>query len=428
MIRKKSLVVGLDIGTAKTTACVGSLDTLGRVEIHNATMVKTRGIDRGVITDMGEVSRCIEEVIKKTEYKLKESVKGKSPIRKKNIKIHSVYTSIGGEHILGANTRGMLNLSNRPVEITRKDTLRAVDSAKYMSTSIDREILHALAQEFIVDGYKRIRDPMGIYGTRLGVNLHVISGGASFVTNIVKSINRAGYDVEGVVYSGLASSMSTLTEPDKQAGVILLELGAGTVNIMFFKENSLQYTNVIPMGGIDISNEICRSLRVDFAQAEELKMQYKSTCLSDDNDIDFCNDKIIVKKDVSSYESITRRELAIIVEKKLDQILGLVKNDLELAGILPKAKNGIVICGGMSFMDGIIDKIEQITSLPVGMGIMRGFVSSFSGISNIFYSTGIGLIMQVLQEKTQNQDVAYSQDNIFARIMTQARTIYEEYF
>jgi len=428
MINNDSIIAGLDVGSAKTTICLGGVDAQGRIEIQHASMVKTRGMERGIITDLGEVAACIEEVIKKVEIKLQRSDQKNKLWSKKNFKINSVYATISGEHVLGNNTKGMLNLSNRPVEIGRKDMSKAIESAKYLSSSIDREIIHALAQEYVIDGYKRIKDPLGIYATRLGVNLHILTAELSFITNVVKAINRAGIDVEQLAYSGLATSFSTITEQEKQAGVILLELGAGTVNILFFCEGSLQYTSVIPIGGQDITMQISSLLGIDFAQAEELKMQYKSRCDRDNSEQENCDDKIIIKKDAANYESITRKALADIIDKKLDIILGLIKKDIELAGILSRVNCGVVVCGGMSFMDGIIERLEKITKLPVNMGIMRGFVSGSSGMSNIFYATGIGLVMHALNDRKNYNNGVFLTHSFLGKMITKIRNIYEEYF
>ncbi len=427
MAKNDHKVIGLDIGSAKTTVCIGSTDMQGRIEIHNASMVKTRGVDRGVITDLGEVASCVEEAVKKAENKLNSSYRLKQA-KKKNTRINSVFMTVSGEHILGNNTKAMLNLSNRPVEISRRDTQRAIDSAKYLSASIDRDVLHALAQEFIVDGFKRIKNPLGIFGTRLGVNVHIISGGTSYIKNMIKAVNRAGLDVEGVAYSGFATSLSILTEREKNSGVILLEMGAGCVNILFFKEGDLQYTGVIPMGGHDITSEIARKLNIDLPQAEELKLQYRNVFSNYSADEAALEEKIIIKKDASTYESIPRKQMENIIDRKLDELLKLIKKDLELAGIISRVRCGIVICGGMSFMDGIIEKLEKTLNLKVSMGIMRGFVSSSSSLSNMFYSTGIGLIMHALGQKNLDNKKTFSTGNIRSKIMAKIREVYEEYF
>ncbi|MFH2137010.1 MAG: cell division protein FtsA [Candidatus Omnitrophota bacterium] len=427
-MRDQIPVVSLDIGSAKTTVCIGNLDNAGRVEIYTAVMVKTRGLERGIITNLGEVASGIEEALRKAEAKFYTSEHNNLPAIKKNFRIGSVYVTISGEHVLGNNTKAMLSLSNRSVEITHNDSQRAIDSAKSLTTSIDREILHALAQEFVVDGYKRTKEPLGIFGTRLGVNLHIISCGVSFANSLVKAVNRAGFDVDGIVYSGLATSMAILTEEEKQTGVILLELGAGTTNILFFIEGSLQYTSVIPLGGNDITKEISQRLGIDEAQAEQLKMQYKNVCVYSGSNHQECDDKLILKKNSSSYESISRQELALIVDAKLGDLFTLVKKELDLVGITQRAKGGIIISGGMSFMDGIIEKLEEYIKLPVHLGIMRGFVSGFSGLSNSFYATGIGLIMHALNERTTNVRTRCSNKGILGQLLSKLRGVYEEYF
>ena len=299
----------------------------------------------------------------------------------------SVYVTIGGEQVIGNNTKGMLSLSNHPVEITHNDTNRAIDSAKSLTTSIDRQTLHALAQDFIVDGYNRTRQPRGIYGTRLGVNAHIISAGTAFINSLINAVNRAGLDVEGIVYAGLATGFSMITEEEKQSGVIFLELGAGTINVLLFKNGSLQYTSVISMGGNDITLAIAESLGVDLAQAEQLKMQYKSICAYSGGENSTCDDKIIIKKNSSQYESISRHELAEVIEKSLSIIISRIKQDIVSSGIYDRVTAGVVISGGMSFMDGIMEKLEVMLKLPVRLGIMRGFISSFPGLSNSFYAT-----------------------------------------
>jgi len=455
MTKHNSTVIGLDIGSAKTTLCVGALDALDRVEIFNLSMVRTRGMERGVITNLGEVAECVEEVIRKAENKLSSRgrSKSKSNIDKKKIKIHSVCATISGEHIIGNNAKGVLNLSSRPVEISQQDTQRAIDSAKSCVTSIERDILHALAREFIVNGNQRIKNPLGVYGRQLAVNLHIISCDCSFANSLIKAINRAGLDVNGIIYSGLATSLVTLTEPEKQAGVISLELGAGTTNVLFFNEGVLQYTSVIPIGGNDITLEISRRLGIDFFQAEQLKMQYQSAASNYKGSL---TDKIIIKKTPSSYESITREDLVRIIDEKLEQLLGRIKKDLELSGICQKVNPvrehdspaglignnrrlksmafsngvncGIVICGGMAFMDGIIEKLEQTLAMPVRLGIVRGFVSNLSGLNNISHATGIGLIMHILNERKQNYKTTLPAEGIWPPFIAKLRTIYEEYF
>lgn len=182
------------------------------------------------------------------------------------------------------------------------------------------------------------------------------------------------------------------------------------------------------MGGQDITMQISKQLGIDFAQAEELKMQYKSKCSPTSADKETCDDKILIKKNSSDYESITRKELSDIIDKKLAILLKMIKKDIDLAGILSRVNCGVVVCGGMSFMDGIIERLEQITKQPVSIGIMRGFVSSSTGLSNIFYATGIGLVMFVLNQRKHNNQSSFSNNSIVGKAIAKIRNIYEEYF
>ncbi|MBU4304273.1 MAG: cell division protein FtsA [Candidatus Omnitrophica bacterium] len=428
MIKNNSLVTGLDIGSAKTAICAGGLDPEGRVEIYAAVMVKTRGIERGVISDPGEAAGCVEEALKKLEHKLSGTTRCRSLYGRKKAKINSVFLAIGGDHILGNNTKGVYTLSHRATQISRRDRHLAIESAKSLTTAIDREILHAIAQEFVVDGYKKIKDPLGVYGTRLGVRMHIVTAGLPFVTNMINSVNRAGLDVDGVVYSGFAGSMVMLTEHERHSGVIFLECGAGTINILFFNEGALQYTNVIPVGGDDITMRVAERFGVDFAQAEELKMQYKSLSSYLSVKSDWGEDKIIIKKDSARYESITRSELTSVIDEKLKDILSLIKKELELSGLISRANSGIIMSGGMAFMDGIIEKTEEMLGRSVTLGIMRGFISSMEGVGNAFYAGGIGVIMHALKEQKEAVLNIYPQQGILGRLATKVKNVYYEYF
>lgn len=422
-------VVALDIGTAKTTACVGGYDSFGRVEIIAAAMVKTRGFERGVITDIGEVARCIEEVISKIENKVHASgfeAKRATLVRKMNI--NSVYLTVGGEHISGSNTSGMLNLSERPIEIRQRDMQRVKDSVQFLSMTHEREILHILVQDYLVDGSTKTRDPRGIYGVRLGVNLHLLTGSSSWIKSLINATNRAGLDVEGVVFSGLATSAAALSEQEKEMGVVLLEMGAGATNILFFKEGSLHYTKVIAKGGLDITVELAQKLGIDFYQAEQLKMQYHGSFYDKQKDTNTDEDKIIIRKNSSNYQSINRRNVVGLIEAKLGEIINTVTTDLELAGLISKANCGLVVCGGMSCMEGIIEKLEEAMRLPVRLAILRGFVSRISGISNIFYATGMGLILQLLEPRLQSHRSNITEKSFLRLVMAKMRSVYEEYF
>ncbi|MBU2062796.1 MAG: cell division protein FtsA [Candidatus Omnitrophica bacterium] len=421
------LIVGLDIGTNKSTLSTGNFNAAGQVEIMSVSTVKSKGMERGLISNLTDVAGMVEEVVRKAEEKLNSRKGAAKAFEMRKFKISSVYTTIGGEHIIGNNSRSTLNLSNRPVQINRQNISRLIDAAKFSEVSMDKEILHVLEQEFVINGSQRLKNPIGIFGKNLTLNLHVISCDSSQMNTVIKAVNRAGLDVEGVVFSGLATSSCVLSEQEKQNGVILLELGAGVSNVLFFKDGSLFYTSILPQGGSDITEKIAQHFGIDFTQAEQLKMQYRNLYSEYAQNTD---EKIIIKKSSSLYESIKKSELAAIIDGQLNCLFKAITDELNSAQILGKAKEGIVIAGGMAFMDGIIEKLEEISKTKVTLGIMRGFVSNISGISNTAYSTGVGLVMHILNKKVKNSEKSDTiiKWGILSGLITKIKSIYEDYF
>jgi len=417
-----SMVLSLDIGSDRTKLCAGVPVGNDRVEICAAAMVKTKGISKSVVTNSDELTECIEALVKKLEGNKKKLKRFVYVAKNKNIKVNSIYLTIGGEHILTVNSKSALRLSERPVLVSRHDVSRLMDTAKSLQRCVNREIIHLLPQEFMVDGYKRLKDPEGVCGCMLTAKLHTISCEASFMQNLINVVNNAGISVEDVIYSGLAASFSALTKQQKHAGVILLEFGAETVDALFFKEDSLQWTSVIPFGAKDITLEIAENLSVTFMQAEQLKMQYKS--MPDDSMY-----KIIVKKKSADYNTIIPQYLTAVVDKKLFEIMFFIKKELELSGILSKADAGIVISGGMSFMDGFTAKLQEFMGVMVKFGIMRGFVSNLPAAGSNFYAAGIGAVMYAI-DKNRNKPVKMSmrRRDIFRQIVGNVKDMYNDYF
>jgi len=428
MIQHTVPVIGLDIGTAKTVATVGWRHEKYGVEIVGAAMARTRGIERGVLTDANAAAATVEEVLHKVEALLRERRSRQRARDGQVARVPALYVAVGGDHVLGSNAKGMLTLADRPVEVTRKDMRRVIGAGEALALSRNREIVHTLPQEFIVDGHTRSRDPRGMFAGRLGVGLHIISGDGVILKSLMRTVHRAGYDVDGVIYSGIATSQAVVTPEDKQRGTVLLELGAGTVNILFFSDGSLQYSSVLASGGRDITHTLADALGIDRSQAEHLKMQYQSSGEAGSAAAAWGDDKIIIKKENAAYESISRADLARIIDAAVAELLGVIRQDLSRAGIPLRSGAGIVLAGGMTFMDGIMDMVEQALDCPVRLATMRGFVSSQHGISNLFYATSIGTVMYALSQQQEAQPEPAGGPRVVRYVAERLRQWYEDYF
>jgi len=368
-------IAGLDIGTTKTCAVVATATPNG-LDIIGIGEAPSTGLRKGVITDLEETVRSIEAATEKAE-------------RMAGVHISHVYVGVTGEHVQSTNNRGVVAVSGDEREVVPRDVKRVVDASKLINVGADRQIIHALPRHFTVDGHDGVTDPIGMSGARLEVDTHLITGGNSFITNVLKCVHRAGLEPAGIVFEPLASSAATLLAEEKHVGVVLLDIGGGTTDIAVYSGGGAIHTSTIPVGGNILTNDIALGLKTTFADAEQIKRTVASALNDEHGDAEFA----VKTLDGRTIRNITRAQLRSIVAPRILEIFRMAK--AQLAERLPRdvILAEVVLTGGGAHLHGI----EQAAAEFFGMPARVGVPTAIGGLSDTFtrpeYATAVGLVL-----------------------------------
>ncbi|MFW2373002.1 MAG: cell division protein FtsA [Gammaproteobacteria bacterium] len=371
----KNLIVGLDIGTSKVVAIVGEITTSGEIEIIGLGSHPSRGMKKGVVVNIESTVQSIQRAIEEAELMA-------------GCQINAVYAGIAGSHIKSINSHGIVAIKDR--EVSDSDLDRVIDAARAVAIPADQRILHILPQEFIVDDQEGIREPIGMSGVRLEAKVHLVTGAVGAAQNIIKCVRRCGLEVDDIILEQLASSYSVLTEDEKELGVCLVDIGGGTTDIAVFSEGAIRHTAVIPIAGDQVTNDIAVALRTPTQYADDIKIKYACALRQLANP-----EETIEVPSVGDRppRKLSRQTLAEVVEPRYDELLGLVYAELRKHGFEDMIAAGVVLTGGSSKMEGVVDLAEEIFHMPVRLG-MPQFVSGLSDVvSNPIYATGVGLLL-----------------------------------
>lgn len=375
MAKRDHIVVGLDIGTTKICAIVAEVTEEGAVNVVGVGSSPSRGLRKGVVVNIESTVESIKKAVEEAELMAA-------------VQINSVYTGIAGSHIAGENSRGVVALKKQ--EVTRLDVQRAVETARSVAVlPSDRRILHVLPREFMVDDQDGIREPLGMSGSRLEVDVHIITGAVTSAQNIIKSVNRAGLDVVDMVLQPLASSEAVLTPEERELGVAMVDLGGGTTDLAIFAEGSIRHTAVLPIGGQHLTTDLAIGLRTPQAEAERLKIRKGVALVELVKD-----DEMVEVPGVGDRPARTlcRKLLAEIIEPRVEEMFDLVRREIMRTGYEGILAAGVVITGGTSMLEGILEAAERVLDLPVRRGIPNGVGGLRDIVSNPMYATGVGLI------------------------------------
>ena len=349
------IVGGLDIGSAKTTAViaevVGDRQRSAMVKILGVGQARTTGLRRGIVSDLEETTRSIKKAIQDAE-------------RMAGAQVQSIYAGIAGEHVRAMISTGVVAVNGD--EITKSDVDRANDVARTQPIPQDRELLHAIPQEYTVDRSSGVRDPIGMIGTRLETEMYLVTIGSSPAMNLRKSVERAGYQVKDLVLEPLASALSVLTEDEKELGVALVEMGAGTTDIAVFHEGKIRHLGTINFGGNNVTSDIVHGIGVTQADAERLKEKYGCAYepLVDTEEI------IQLPSTVAQGDrQIPREVLAHIIHQRMDEIFGMVQKEIDRAGFGQRLSGGVVVTGGAAAMQGVAELAADVFGTGVRVGI-----------------------------------------------------------
>lgn len=371
----KNMIVGLDIGTSKVVAIVGEITPEGEIEILGLGSHPSRGIKKGVVVNIESTVQSIQRAIEEAELMA-------------GVQIQSVYAGIAGSHIRSLNSHGIVAIRER--EVTSSDIDRVIDAARAVAIPADQRVLHILPQEFIIDDQEGIREPIGMSGVRLEAKVHLVTGAVGAAQNIIKCVRRCGLDVDDIILEQLASACSVLTEDEKELGVCLIDIGGGTTDIAVFADGAIRHTAVIPIAGDQVTNDIAVALRTPTQYANEIKIKYACALRQLANP-----EETIEVPSVGDRppRKLSRQTLAEVVESRYDELLSLVQAELRKSGFEEIIAAGIVMTGGSSKMEGVIELAEEIFHMPVRLGIPQ-YVSGLSDVvSNPIHATGVGLLL-----------------------------------
>lgn len=377
MGKKDRYLVGLDIGSAKTCALVGEIEDEGGVKFAALGAAESKGWRKGQIVNLdlavSSIRRAVEEA---------ENIVG--------VPVESALIGIAGGHVRGVNSRGGIVLGQRPRDIGRDDVRRAVEAAKNVSLPEDREVLHVLPQEFFVDAQDNIRDPIGMVGQKLEANVHIVTSSAAATQNVVTAVNKAGVIVNDTVLEPLASAESCLTQDERELGCCLLDIGAGTTELIVYSGGVVRHSAAVPIGGDHFTNDLAVGLRTPIPEAESIKREHAwawHEMMLQDTPIE------IASVGDRPPRTVFARNLCEICEPRANELLTMVRDDLRRAGFHSQIPAGLVFTGGGARLRGLAEFAEKLFKLPVRVASPRGLTDITEGVSQPEYSAAVGLVL-----------------------------------
>jgi len=409
----RNIIAGLDIGTSKIGVVIGEIVDGGNIRVLGVGISPSEGLRQGVVINLDLAVHSIERAVQEAQLTA-------------GVEIEEVIVGIAGDHIRSVNSRGVVAVSGTDHEITQTDVDRVIDAAKAIALPIDREVLHVLPQEFIVDNQPGIKNPVGISGVRLEAEVHIVTGAVTSAQNIVRSVKKANLKVAGLVLEPLASSYAVLDKNEKDLGVALVDLGGGTTDLAMFYDGSIRHTAVIGLGGQNVTNDIALGLRTPIEQAEEIKKKYGSA-----------HKNLVSKNEVFQVPGIggrpprevSRALLTSIIQPRMEEIFSLVSKEIKRSDFGDLLGAGVVLTGGGTLLEGSVVLAEEIFGLPAKIGVPQGFTGLVESASSPIFATGVGLIFYGVKNKGKEwKQMGEDGTNLFTRIFHWMRHFVEDFF
>lgn len=403
----KEIVVGLDIGTTKICAVVGEV-TGDNLEIIGMGSHPSEGLRKGVVINIENTVNSIKEAIEEAETMA-------------GCEISSVYAGVAGGHIKGFNSHGVIALKEK--EVTKKDLERVIEAASAVAIPMDREVIHTLVQEYIVDEQDGILDPLGMSGVRLEAKVHIVTGAVTSAQNIIKCANRAGLDVCDIVLESLASSEAVLSSEERNLGVALIDFGGGTTDMAVFSRGAIKHTSVLALGGDNLTYDIAVGLRTPKVEAEKIKMRYGcgfSSLIG--------RDETIEVPGVAGRKArvLSRRILGEILEPRVEEIFTLIYRDLVRSGYNERISSGVVVTGGSAELQGITEMAEQVFNAPTRIGFPEGIGGLVEVVNKPMYATAVGLVIYGAKQSKDRKKFRIRDRNIFNRVMNRMKRWFKD--
>lgn len=372
------IVVGIDVGTTKVCTLVAREEAMGKMRILGVGIEPSQGIRKGVVVDLGAASQAIARSVEKAE-------------RTSGLEITSALVSLAGSHVSSVNSRGVVGITGQTID--PDDIARAVDSARAVAIPHNREIIHVIQRGFTIDGQDGIRMPLGMHGYRLEVETHIITAAAATVENLRQCVAQSGVEVSQFVLNPLASAEVVLTETERQMGVVVCDMGGGTTDIAICIDGDVWHTAVLAVGGNHITSDIAHGLRLPVSQAEEIKLKHGHSAQTEVGADEYFNIKPFGEEQVLQ---ISRQELTHIIEARVEEICGLVLQEIKRSGYDGLLPAGMVLTGGASSLPGIRTVASRVLGLPVRLAQPENLIGMVDRLNSPAFSTGVGLIRWAL--------------------------------
>jgi cell division protein FtsA len=403
----ESIITSLDIGTTKITCIISHLDSKGRLNVLGVGVSPSTGLKKGVVINIEKTVNSIRKAVEEAK-------------RLAGVDVDSVWVGITGDHIQSVRSNGIIPISHKGREIKEIDIIRAIDVAQAISIPMDREILHVIPQEFIVDDRRGINDPKGMFGVRLEARVHICTGAVTGAQNIYKSVNKAGYKVKDLVLDPLASSYAVLGKDERELGVALIDIGGGTTDLVVYSDNSFRYTAVIGLGGNDVTRDIAGKIRISNDKAEELKRQYGCAYSPLVHKGEYVS---IPRVGGRKEEKISRLKLSSITEPRLKEILSLAVQEIRKNHFIEMLGAGVVLTGGGALMEGCVELAGEVFKMPARIGTPSGFGGLVEAADTPAFATGIGLCMYgVASKKDKRRELLFGADDNLKKIVSKMKS------
>ena len=400
-MRKEKVVVGLDVGTTKVVALVGNVID-GTIEIIGLGRAPSHGLEKGVVVDIGRTISSIRKAVEEAENMA-------------DVKIGSVYVGIAGKHISSINNSGTVSINRPDRIITQEDVRRVVETAQAIQLPPESEMIHVIPRQYIVDGQDGITDPVGMTGTRLEVDVHIVTGAITAVHNLVRCVETLGIGIQQIVLEPIASSLAVLSSAEKELGVVLMDIGGGTTDISVFRGGDIWFSKVIPIAGEHITNDITVGLQTPIEEAELIKKQSGTAMVESVGE-----DEMIEVATIGGDEKklVSKKKLAKVIEPRVEELLDLGMQEVEDAGYRDLVPAGLVLTGGSSLLNGITDFATQRYDIGVRRGkIPQGIHGLRDIVESPIYATAIGLLRYAVETKDfKKPEYAHRQDSLLSKL------------
>jgi cell division protein FtsA len=404
------VIVGLDVGTTKICAVIAGQNPTVGIDVVGVGQAPSRGLRKGVVVNIEATVEAIKQAVAEAE-------------RMASVEVSGVWAGIAGGHVRSLNSRGVVAVAGKDREVSAEDVDRAIEAARAVNLPQDREIIHVLPQAFVVDDQDGIREPLGMSGVRLEVEVHIVTAAVTSVQNVIRAVNRAGLAVHDIVLEPLASAESVLYADEKELGVLLIDIGGGTTDVALFRDGVVWHTGIFALGGDHITNDIAVGLRTPAADAEELKRRYGcalTALVPADETID------VPSVGGRKPRQLSRQILSEIIQPRVEEIFTLVARDLGKAGLLDAATAGVVVTGGTAILEGVPELAEAVFDLPVRRGLPETVGGLSEAVKSPVYATGVGLALYGARH--QPPPVPFADDNILERLVRRLAGFFGEIF